>query len=97
MRRGRQIGMVLLGAAVLALGSVRLGFAQTPDDANRGVARISLMDGQVSVKRGDAGEWVAGVINAPLMTGDHISTAPIPAPKWNSIPPTSFALAATPR
>ena len=50
--------------------------AQAPDDANRGVARISLMDGQVSVKRGDAGEWVAGVINAPLMTGDHISTAP---------------------
>lgn len=76
MRRGRQIGMVLLGAAVLALGSGRLGFAQAPDDANRGVARISLMDGQVSVKRGDAGEWVAGVINAPLMTGDHISTAP---------------------
>ena len=76
MPRGRQIGMVLLGAAVLALGSGRLGRAQTPDDANRGVARISLMDGQVSVKRGDAGEWVAGVINAPLMTGDHISTAP---------------------
>ncbi len=76
MRGGRKIGVVLLGATVLALGSGRLGLAQTPDDANRGVARISLMDGQVAVKRGDAGEWVAGVINAPLMTGDHISTAP---------------------
>ncbi len=41
-----------------------------------GVARISLMDGQVSVRRGDAGEWVAGVINAPLLADDSISTAP---------------------
>ena len=76
MRRQREIGMLLLGIAVLALGSARVVRAQAPNDASRGVARISLMDGQVSVKRGDAGEWVAGVINAPLMTGDHISTAP---------------------
>jgi len=35
-----------------------------------------VMDGQVSVRRGDAGEWVAGVINAPLMADDSIATAP---------------------
>lgn len=76
MRREREIGIMLLGTALLTLTLTRVGSAQGPDDASRGVARISLMDGQVSVKRGDAGEWVAGVINAPLMTGDRISTAP---------------------
>ncbi len=45
-----------------------------PEDLSRGVARISLMDGEVSVRRGDSGEWVAGVINAPLMTDDRIAT-----------------------
>jgi hypothetical protein len=50
--------------------------AQDADDLKRGVARISLMDGQVSVKRGDSGDWVAGVINAPLMADDQISTGP---------------------
>ena len=42
----------------------------------RGVARISLMNGEVSVRRGDSGEWVAGVINAPLLSDDRIATGP---------------------
>jgi hypothetical protein len=32
------------------------------------------MEGEVSVRRGDSGEWIAGVINAPLMTDDRIAT-----------------------
>jgi len=39
----------------------------------RGVARISVMNGQVSVRRGDSGEWVAGIINAPLMVEDRVA------------------------
>ena len=50
--------------------------AQDPDDARRGVARLSLINGEVSVKRGDSGEWVAGVINAPLLSDDRIGTGP---------------------
>ncbi|HEV2447031.1 MAG TPA: DUF6600 domain-containing protein, partial [Candidatus Sulfopaludibacter sp.] len=50
--------------------------AQDSDDLQRAVARISLMDGQVSVKRGDSGDWVAGIINAPLMSDDRIATGP---------------------
>src|SRR5882757_1296660 len=50
--------------------------AQDPDDAQRGVARISLMNGDVSVRRGDSGEWVAGVVNAPLLSDDRIATNP---------------------
>src|SRR5215472_5803228 len=62
---------------VLAAGGARLHAQDVNvDDQQRGVARISLINGEVSVKRGDAGEWVAGVINAPLLTGDRISTGP---------------------
>src|ERR1700760_3136458 len=60
----------------LALGATLPVRAQDADDMQRGVARISIMDGQVSVKRGDAGEWVAGIINAPLMSDDSIATGP---------------------
>ncbi len=63
-------------AVLLAVGAAMPVRAQDAEDAQRGVARISVMDGQVSVKRGDAGEWVAGIINAPLMSDDSISTAP---------------------
>jgi hypothetical protein len=62
---------------MLALaGSFTPARAQDPDDLKRGVARISLMNGDVSVRRGDSGEWVAGVINAPLLTDDRVATGP---------------------
>ena len=64
----------LLGAVLLAAGAVVPAHAQDPDDLKRSVARISLMDGEVSVRRGDSGEWVAGVINAPLLTDDRIAS-----------------------
>jgi len=68
--------LALTGAALLMAGSIRPARAQAdPDDVQRGVARISVMDGDVTVRRGDSGDWVAGVINAPLMTGDQIATA----------------------
>jgi len=51
----------MLSAAVfLAAGAAVPARAQDPDDLKRGVARISLMDGDVSVRRGDSGDWVAG-------------------------------------
>ena len=76
MFRNRIQLAAVAGAVALALSAAQSVRAQDADDAQRGVARISIMDGQVSVKRGDAGEWVAGVINAPLMSDDSISTAP---------------------
>ena len=69
----RSMGWVL-AAALTAGGGAPLR-AQDADDQQHGVARISVMDGQVSVHRGDA-DWVAGVINAPLLADDHISTGP---------------------
>ncbi|MBZ5603555.1 MAG: FecR family protein [Acidobacteriia bacterium] len=51
-----------------------------PDDAqadapDRGVARISFMNGNVSVRRGDSGDMVAAIVNAPLTIGDRLVTA----------------------
>src|ERR1700735_1728986 len=73
----------LLGAGALLTmaGTAALLRAQGPPVQNsrppeRGVARISVMNGQVSVRRGDSGEWVAGILNAPLMADDSVATAP---------------------
>ena len=66
--------LVLVIALLLAGGAAIPARAQDQDDLKRGVARISLMEGDVSVRRGDSGEWVAGVINAPLLTDDRIAT-----------------------
>ncbi len=49
------------------------GFAQEEEDVpGKGVARLSLISGDVSVRRGDTGEWVAGAVNGPLVEGDYI-------------------------
>ncbi len=47
---------------------------QTPPPAAAGVARISLLNGDVSVRRGDSGDYVAAVQNAPVMVQDSIQT-----------------------
>jgi len=75
MGNWNRFGTLALAAVALA-GVVTPGRAQDVDDQQRGVARISMMNGEVSVRRGDAGEWIAGVVNAPLMSDDRISTAP---------------------
>jgi hypothetical protein len=47
-----------------------------PDAPNHGAARISVMTGDVSVRRGDNGDYVAAAINAPLVVGDRVLTGP---------------------
>ena len=44
------------------------------DEPGRGVARISLINGDVSVRRGDSGDWIAAAINAPLVVNDNLLT-----------------------
>jgi hypothetical protein len=49
--------------------------AQEEGDApDQGVARISLLSGEVSVRRGDTGEVIDAELNAPLVTLDHVLT-----------------------
>src|SRR2546426_9685318 len=48
---------------------------QEQQEASPGVARISLMNGEVTTQRGDSGDWVAATVNAPVVNGDRIATA----------------------
>src|SRR6266851_6542781 len=43
-------------------------------ELSSGVARISLIHGDVSTQRGDSGDWTAGALNQPIMTSDKVST-----------------------
>jgi len=47
---------------------------EDPAKTDQGVARVSLMHGDVSTQRGDSGDWSAAVLNQPVMTGDKVST-----------------------
>ena len=47
--------------------------ASAPAETN-GVARVSLIHGDVSTQRGDNGAWSAAALNAPVLAGDRVST-----------------------
>jgi hypothetical protein len=45
-----------------------------PAKTDQGVARVSMIHGDVSTQRGDSGDWSAATLNQPVMTGDKLST-----------------------
>jgi hypothetical protein len=47
---------------------------EAPASTDMGVARISMIHGDVSTQRGDSGEWSAATLNQPVVTGDKVST-----------------------
>ncbi|MBI2680645.1 MAG: FecR domain-containing protein [Candidatus Solibacter usitatus] len=66
------LNLTIVAGCVL---STPLGAQDQPsDDASRGVARISFLNGDVSVRRGDSGEVVAAAVNAPLVAQDTLLT-----------------------
>jgi hypothetical protein len=67
----------LLVIPVLVAGFSATVSAQDPDEApGRGVARISVINGDVSVRRGDSGDLIAAAINSPLVVQDRLITGP---------------------
>jgi FecR protein len=67
--------LMKLRPTLLAFAAVAgVVWAQETEDLRRGVVRISFLNGEVSILRGDSGEWVAGAVNAPLANGDRLST-----------------------
>ena len=70
----------LLFMAFVLTGTVATLRAQEDPDPNdgaeHGVARISVINGEVSIQRGDSNEQTAAAVNAPLVAGDIVSTAP---------------------
>ncbi len=61
---------MLLAAAFCGAGLALAG----DEEPGRGVARISLINGDVSVRRGDSGDWVAAAVNSPLVVPDSVYT-----------------------
>ncbi|MEO7652690.1 MAG: FecR domain-containing protein, partial [Bryobacteraceae bacterium] len=61
------LAVLLLGTAVLA---------QDADSSSRGVARLSMISGDVSLRRGDSGDFVAAATNSPLVVQDRVLTGP---------------------
>ena len=48
--------------------------SSAPVETNSGVARVSLIHGDVSTQRGNTGDWSAAALNAPVLAGDRVST-----------------------
>ncbi|HWG36730.1 MAG TPA: DUF6600 domain-containing protein [Terriglobales bacterium] len=63
----------LIGTMLLVAGTA-FAAAQAPQ-SDQGVARLSLVQGDVSTQRGANADWQAGAINAPMLTGDAVATA----------------------
>jgi hypothetical protein len=72
----------LLGAMAFSLAALAPLAGAAQDDSDQqsiaangvGVARLSLIDGDVAVQRGDSGDSLAAAPNAPLLGGDYVTT-----------------------
>jgi hypothetical protein len=49
--------------------------SQASDAAAPGMARLSLIIGDVSTQRGDNGDWVAATVNTPIAVDDRVATS----------------------
>ncbi len=65
---------VAVTLAVLVMTGFALLARADDNEPAPGVARVSLVHGDVSMQRGDSGDWVAASINAPIVAGDWITT-----------------------
>jgi uncharacterized protein DUF6600/FecR-like protein len=50
------------------------GSGEAGNDTSHGVARVSFIHGDVTMQRGDSGDFSAVTLNTPLMTGDKVAT-----------------------
>jgi hypothetical protein len=62
--------------AICALAAVPVAARAETASAGTGVARISVVQGQVALRRGDSSSSTAAVVNAPVLGADYVTTAP---------------------
>src|SRR6185312_15874696 len=74
MSRSRKRALVVASAVLIGFFSLHAQ-DESGDDPSHSVARISVIQGEVNVQRGDSGEVVAAALNAPLQAQDHLQTA----------------------
>lgn len=74
---GRRLGALLLGSALLVLGSQALAPALRADDAGQPAraVRLSSVDGQVQLSQGNQVLASGAVANTPLFEGTRVITA----------------------
>src|SRR5262249_8696561 len=58
----------------LTLAFLSISKRANADEAQPGVGRLSVINGEVSTQRGDSGDWVATTVNGPVVPGDRVST-----------------------
>src|SRR5215469_4046423 len=63
-----------LSVLLLAVTSLVVA-APAEESPEPGVAHLSLVHGDVSMQRGDSGDWVATSLNTPIVRGDTIATS----------------------
>ena len=65
----------MAAALILPRLDAQTSSAQASDEGPAvGVARVSLTNGDVTMRRGDSGDWVQATVNSPLVEGDTIAT-----------------------
>src|SRR5579862_2499217 len=78
------IPLLVLFAGIPAAAQAPPGPAPSPapasptveagNDSTHGVARVSFIHGDVTMQRGDSGDFSSVALNTPLMTGDKVAT-----------------------
>jgi Family of unknown function (DUF6600)/FecR protein len=85
MKTRNLIAFLIFAVAMMTAGASAQDYSEGPSGPNGesapasegpqpDVARISLIHGDVSMQRGDTGDWAATSINAPLVRGDQVAT-----------------------
>ena len=76
--RTNPVGLLAIGTvvlfAVIPAAPQAPGAEQTEAQNDSGVARVSLIHGDVTMQRGDSGDFTAVTLNTPLVAGDKVAT-----------------------
>ena len=65
------IALLLACVALCPVAAVAGPQTASPD---LGVARVSVVNGDVATRRGDSGDWIATTVNSPIVEGDSVRT-----------------------
>ena len=63
---------LILGCAAVCPVAALAGPRSASTDL--GVARVSVVKGDVATRRGDSGDWIATMVNSPIVEGDSVRT-----------------------
>lgn len=68
------LSVLLIAVTALAVTARAQEYQSSQNSQEPGVAHLSLVHGDVSMQRGDSGDWVATTLNTPIVRGDTVAT-----------------------